>query len=284
MRHLRQNSKFLFSFLLAGIIVFLSGCKTSRPTTSISLSRMEKEERIKSIQYQATPFNTISSSLRFSIKPGMGKSATSLSAQLRIIKDQHIQLSIRVPFLGTEAARISVTPEQVIIIDRINRRYVSEPMQTVKEKTAFDFDFYSLQALLTNQLFIAGKPSLSPENYNSFNLSEDEHLVKLNNKDNQGINYNFMSDYTNRILQTEIYKNKEEANFSLLYQDFGLTSNRRLFPMKMTMELTVPDDLITLNLSFNNVDIDANFNLDTSIPGNFQPMGIEQVIKLIQSF
>ena len=81
-----------------------------------------------------------------------------------------------------------------------------------------------------------------------------------------------------------MYKDKEEVNMSWLYKDFGLASNNRLFPMKMEMELTVPEDLITLNLTFNNVDIDTDFKLDTTIPNNFQPIGIEQIIKLIQSF
>jgi hypothetical protein len=157
-------------------------------------------------------------------------------------------------------------------------------MQAMKEQTSFDFDFYSLQALCTNQLFIAGKSSLSPEDYKSFHWTEDKFLVKLKNTDNQGIHYDFTSDYSNRIIQTEMYKNKKEVNLNWLYQEFGLTSNKRLFPMKMTMELTVPDDLITLNLSFNTVDIDAGFELDTTIPNRYQPIEMEQIIKLIQSF
>ena len=283
---MNQNKKYNYLLLLAGIIVFFSGCKTTRSTVSIALSEMGKAERIKSIQYQVIPFNTLSSSLRFSIQPGLKKNTTSANAQLRIIKDQIIQLSLRIPFLGTEVARISFTPEQIIILDRSNRRYVSESMQTIKEKTSidFDFDFYSLQALFTNQLFIAGKSSIVPEDYNSFRWSEDKFFVKLNNTDNQGINYDFTSDYTNRIIQTEMYKNKMETNMNWLYKEFGLASNNRLFPMKMTMELTVPDDLITLNLTFNKVDIDTEFILDTAIPDRYQPIEIEQIIKLIQSF
>jgi hypothetical protein len=244
---------------------------------------MGKEERIESIQYQTIPFNTLSSSLRFSFKPGMKKSTTSANAQLRIIKNKIIQLSLRIPILGTEVARISITPEQIIVIDRSNRRYVSESIQTLQQTASFDFDFYSLQALFTNQLFIAGKSSVTREEYKTFSWIEDDFFVRLNNTDNQGNHFDFVSDYSNRIIQTEMYKNKEEAGINWLYKDFGLASNNRLFPMKMTMELTVPDDLITLNLTFNNVDIDNDFELDTSIPNRYQPVTIEQISKLIQS-
>jgi len=278
-----KNKNYYYLFFLAGIIILLNGCKTSRSATSVALSKMNKDERIESIKYQAIPFNTLSSSLRFSLKPGMKKNTISANAQLRIIKDKIIQLSLRIPILGTEVARLTITPEQIIIIDRNNKRYVSESMQRFKEATSFDFDFYSLQALFTNQLFIAGKSSISPEDYHTFKWNEDEFFFKLNNTDSQGIHYDFISDFTNRIIQTEMYNDKKEVNLNWLYNDFGLASNNRLFPMKMAMELTLPHDLINLNLTFNNVDIDADFEIDASIPNRYQQIEIEQIIKLIQS-
>jgi len=272
-----------YGLLLAGIIIFFSGCRTSRQTTNVALTRMGKEGRIESIQYQSIPFKTLSASLRFSIKPGMKKNTTSVNAQLRIIKDEIIQLSLRVPFLGTEAAKITVTPEQITVINRLNKQYVSESMQNLRQTASFDFDFYSLQALFTNQLFIAGKSAIVPTDYNTFNWSEDDYFTKLNNTDNQGIHYDFVSDFSSRIIQTEMYKNKEKANINWQYKDFGLASNNRLFPMKMTMELTVPNDLITMNLTFKTVDIDTSFELDTSIPNRYQAVEIEQIIKFIQT-
>ena len=122
---MKQNSKYAYSILLVGIIVFLGGCKTTRQATSVALSKMEKEERIASIQYQTIPFNTLSSSLRFSIKPGMEKSTTTANALLRIVKDKIVQISLRIPILGTEVARISITPAQITIIDRTGKRYAS---------------------------------------------------------------------------------------------------------------------------------------------------------------
>jgi len=279
---MKRNKQQTFVCFLAGIIILLSGCKTTRQTT-VALSKMNKDERIESIQNQSIPFNTLSSPLRFSFQTKKKKNTTSANAQLRIIKDQIIQLSVRIPLLGTEVARISIMPEQIIIIDRINKRYVSEPIQKLKEITAFDFDFYSLQALFTNQLFIAGKPAITPADYKTFQWSEDKFLSKLNNIDTQGINYDFVSDYTNRIVQTEMYKEKAKADLNWSYKNFGLTSNSLSFPMQMTMELTVPNDLITLNLALNSVDIDTDFKLDTTIPKGYQPVEMEQIIKLLQS-
>ena len=280
---MKSNKKYCYLLFFAVFFILFNSCKTTRQTSSVALSKMSKEERIESIKYQSIPFNTLSSSLRFSLKPGLKKSTTTANAQLRIIKDKIIQISLRLPIIGTEVARIIITPEQVIIIDRTNRRYFSEYMQTFQKMTSFDFDFYSLQALLTNQLFIAGKSSISPADYSNFNWKEDDFFTQLSNTDNQGINYDFKSDFTNRIIQAEMYKNKKEINLNWLYKDFGLASNNRLFPMKMEMELAIPNDLINLNLTYNNVDIDTDFRIDTTIPNNYQQIEIEQIIKLIQS-
>ena len=279
-----KNRVFTYLLFGAGLLIFFNGCKTPRQTAAVALTKMRKEERIQSIQHQALPFNTLSASLRFSIKSEIKKNTTSANAQLRIIKDKAIQLSLRVPFIGIELARVSLTPEQIIFIDRNSRLYASESVQTVQKMASFNFDFYSLQALFTNQLFIAGKSSVTIDDYNVFNWSENDYLSLLNNTDSQGIHYNFISDFTNRIIQTEIYKNKKDINLNCLYRDFGPASNNSSFPMRMTVELTVPDDLITLNMTFNNVDIDTRFDIDTAIPDRFQKVEIEQIIKLIQSF
>jgi hypothetical protein len=273
-----------FAMTALSVVILLSGCKTTHQPAAVALAKMRKEDRIESIQQQSIPFNTLSSSLRFSIQPGKKKNTTSTNAQLRIIKDQTIQISLRIPILGTEVARATFTPEQVILIDRIHKRYFSQSMQAFKEKTSFDFDFYSLQALFTNQLFIAGKPSVTPNDYNTFQWNENQYLFTLNNTDKQGVHYDFTGDFTQRIIQTEMYKNKDDVNLNWQYKDFGLTSNNRLFPMKMTMELTIPNDLITMNLLFNNVDINTDFELNTSVPNDYQPVTMEDIIKLIQSF
>jgi hypothetical protein len=266
------------------MLILVGGCKTSHPAGPVTLAKMGKEERIESLQYQSPRYNTLLSSLKFNMKPGMKKNAMSANAQLKIIKDKAIQLSVRIPVLGTEIARMTITPEQITIIDRSNKRYVSESMETLQRLTSFDFDFYSLQALFTNQLFIAGKSALAKEDYPAFQWTESEFFVTLNHTDRQGIRYDFTSDFSNRVIRTEMYKNKSETNMQWVYRDFLPASDNRLFPMKMSMELAVPDDLITLNLAFNHVNIDADFEIDAAIPDKYQPVGIEQIIRLIQSF
>jgi len=233
---------------------------------------------------QALPYNTLSGNLRFYIKPGMNRSDITTDAQLKIIKNVMIQLSLRFPIIGTEAVRINISPEQILIIDRINKMYFAESMDNLKQRFPFDFDFYSLQALFTNQLFIAGKQDLMADDYTAFNYGEDEFSATLSRNDSHGITYSFTSDYTRRILKTEIYNANKTVNLNWEYANFGKTSNNRLFPMKMNATLTVPNDLISMNFNFLNADIDTSFELKADIPAKYKPIELDQIVKFIQSF
>jgi hypothetical protein len=268
--------------MLVGILLLTVSCKTGKETGQITLAKASKEERINSLRYQSVPYKTFSSALHFGFKSGEKAKGLSADAQLKIIKDETLQLSMR--FMGFEVARVNITPQQITVIDRVNKQYFSESMEMLRSYAPFDFDYYSLQSLFTNQLFIAGKRTITPEDYASFQLKENDFSMVVNNTDSRGINYDFTSDYTHRILQTEMYKNRQEVDMKWFYQDFGLTSDKKLFPMKMNMELTIPRNLITMNLVFSSVDIDKEFELETNIPSKYKKIHIEQLSELVRSF
>ena len=281
---MKQRNKYIAGVLFLGVAVLLSSCKTSRQAQQIALTKQTVEERVEMIINQAPLYHTFSGNLRFSIQPGVNHGNMTTDAQLKIIKDEMIQLSLRIPVLGTEAVRINISPEQVIIIDRIHKMYFAESTETLKKHFPFDFDFYSLQSLFTNRLFIPGKQELTPDDYVSFDYWEDEFLATLSRQDSHGIIYDFRSDYSHRIQKTEVYTGNRDVNMNWDYSDFRRASNNRLFPMKMNMTLTIPNNLISMNLDFSSVDIDTSFELKADIPSKYKPIDLNQVIRLIQSF
>jgi len=282
---MKRRNKYIVRALFWGIMgLLVSSCKTSRQTSQIALTKQTMEERVEKILNQTLPYKTFSGNLKFSIQPGMNRGNITTDAQMKIIKDEMIQLSLRIPILGTEAVRINISPEQIIIIDRLNKMYFAESMETLKKRFPFDFDFYSLQALFTNRLFIAGKQGLMPDDYTAFDYREDEFSATLSQKDNSGITYDFTSDYSHRILKTEVYNSAKTVDMNWDYSNFGRASNNRLFPMKMNGMLVIPNDLISMNLNFSSVDIDSSFELKAEIPSKYKQIGLDQAIQLIQKF
>jgi hypothetical protein len=265
------------------LILGMNACKSVKDVAAIALPEKSKNERLDLIINQALQYEAIASNVNFTIKPGKNSGKTSVDGQLKIIKDQAIQLSLKVPILGIEAFRVTLTPDKIIAIDRINKQYLVESMKEIQEKAPFDFDFYSFQALLSNQLFIAGKNQIFPEDYAFFQIQENPYLVQIENTDTYNTGYSFTSDYTNRIQNTQIYKAEWNSKMLWVYDDFRLTDNKRLFPMSMKMELNLPDDDILMNLSFKTVTVNSRFDLDYNYPVKYKRVSLPEVLKLIKN-
>lgn len=277
---MRNNKITLLLWLVTVLIV--SSCKTKEQTVIQQLTEQTKEERLHSLLAQEIAYTHFSASGKVGVKIGADGKNTSADAQVRIIKDEAIQVSFRVPILNMEVARAVITPERILLIDRHNKQYFDETMETVRQLAPFDFDFYSLQALFTNQLFIAGKQEIAPEDFRSFSLSEDEYNIYLTNKDGQKINYDFVSDSRFRILSTEMYKDKEKLHMTWEYDSFEPASDKQLFPRKMAMQVTTPKDTFRMNFSFSNVDVSGQFGIDTKVSGKYTKISYEQIRKALK--
>jgi hypothetical protein len=273
-----KNKSFIV-LLFVGVLLIGFSCKTPRT----ALFEMSKEKRLEAIIQSGLQYENLSSNLRFSIKMGEKAKEITVEGQLRIIKNEAIQLSLRMPLIGSEIFRILITPEKIMIIDRYNRQFISESIENIQSQASFDFDFYSLEALLTNRLFIAGKQAITPQDYATFTIEEDEFFVHIFNTDRQNIDYQFTSDYSNRIQKTQMTHKELESHLQLDYTDWGLTSNRRAFPMTMRLTLAVPNDSYKLNFSFREITVDSEFSIDYNTPNRYKQITLQEVIKLIKA-
>jgi hypothetical protein len=281
---MKRKNKYLFLIPAIGICLALgtNACKSSKETSRIALSGKSKNERLDLITGQAIRYETFSSSISCTIQIDKNTSKTGIDGQLKMIKDQVIQLSLKMPVLGTELFRLTLTPDKIIAIDRINKQYLLESTQRVREQVPFDFDFYSLQALLSNQLFIAGKNAIHPEDYELFRIHEDLYSVQIENTGTHNTGYAFTTNYTHRILNTQISKPEWNTRMSWIYAKFEPADNKELFPMNMKMELSFPDGTVTMNLTFKTVNINRTFSIDSNYPGKYRQVSLPEVIKLIK--
>lgn len=86
----------------------------------------------------------------------LGKGVT-LSGTLRVKRNDVVQLSLSL--LGFEVGRMEFTPADVLIIDRVNKQYVRAPYSQVSFLRTAQLDFYALQSLFWNELFVPGQTS-----------------------------------------------------------------------------------------------------------------------------
>ncbi|MDR0542006.1 MAG: DUF4292 domain-containing protein [Dysgonamonadaceae bacterium] len=272
---LKYGLIFLFFFALS--------CKTGKEISSVTLPTMTAEERIGSIIQSGIEYNNLSSNLKLTVRQRKANKEIAVDAQLRIVKNEAIQMSLRIPVLGSEVCRILITPDKLLIIDRLNKQYLSENLQDLKTQIAFgfDFDYYTLEALLTNQLFIAGKKEITPADYAVFQIRNDNARAHITYSDQHKILYDFESDYTNHIQTARMEQENGTPCLQCHYTDWGSVSNNRVFPMTLHFRLQIPDGVCDLNCSYKSVVINTEFAIDYTIPNKYRQVSLQQMNRLI---
>lgn len=90
----------------------LAGCKSSK---HLATSETKTSTKAPTSSYLA-------SKLQLTI-PGK-KGSMSVGGTMKMKTHERVQISLLMPILRTEVARIEVTPDEVLLVDRMNKRFV----------------------------------------------------------------------------------------------------------------------------------------------------------------
>lgn len=270
-----MNNKILTLFLLFALI--LTGCKSTKKVGTVEPGTAKAHNEFFTLmEEQAFRYQTLSARLNVDLNlPGNNLSSR---VDLKMVKDSAFQLSVQ-PFLGIEIFRIEISVDSIKVIDRMNKRYVADNYANLKGQTPIEFNFYNLQALFTNRLFLPGQQDISPKQYNRFKLTQEGAEAEIQAKDAIGLLYTFIADGEEKILATRISAPSDTYSLQWDYTDFRL-SGKQIFPMKMDAQVMANGTSqggITLN--FSRLQTDVPVNMEFSIPAKYNRITLAQIIK-----
>lgn len=119
------------------VALCLVGCKTSRQSTS-GLSGKT---------------GYLSSKVQLTV-PHQRGAVLTVNGTMKLKDDERVQISFLMPILRTEVARIEITPDTLLLVDRMEKRYVRVAKRDLKEMLPRKADFAHLQKLI----YAASKP------------------------------------------------------------------------------------------------------------------------------
>lgn len=260
------------------ILLFISSCKSKKNIISGSGTLIEKsqEEVLKDVLQAQVDFKTISAkgNIGYEIN-GSGKKA---SAVFKIVKDSMMQVSVR--FLGTEVARVTITPDSVYAINRLKKQYVAEDISSLKD--VIDFNYYNLQALMTNHLFLAGKQSVSRSDYNEFDITATDSHYILQAKGKKNLIYNFTVDASDRIVSTAMSnanRNKEKnVTIQWVYNDFIKDpDNKLVYPTVMNAKVDAMKKSGSIEISYSKLNVnERGFEINNNISSSYSKKTLKQ--------
>lgn len=101
----------------------------------------------------------LSSKLQLTI-PMNGGSVTA-GGTMKLKSDERVQLSVLMPILRSEMVRIDITPDEVLLVDRMNKRYVRTTRTELTQMFSKDMRFAQLEKLLFSAALPGGKSELT---------------------------------------------------------------------------------------------------------------------------
>ncbi|MDR3062249.1 MAG: DUF4292 domain-containing protein, partial [Dysgonamonadaceae bacterium] len=233
----KTNFKYCVWGLSLVISLLVFSCKSKQEAGSVKMIKRSDSELISAVLSNTVEYNKFSAKLNVNLQPGQKNKGISAPASLKIIKGEALMLSFQMPIFNFEMFKMVITPDSILLIDRKNKMYVMEAIRDVKEVADFAFEYQNLEALFTNQMFIAGKTEITPGDYKQFKVDQEPYVAHISSKDRRGITYAFTSDYTDRVCKTEIESSGKSTRMIWSYDHFVLLQDNKIFPVKMEMVL-----------------------------------------------
>lgn len=261
------------------LVLILTSCSTSRNTlrnTTIGgLSGTEYMEKV--IEWTPSRDN-LTARARIELNVG-SSSPMSVNANMRVRRGEIIRFSVA-PILGIEVARIDITPDKIMAVDRMNKRYVELGFAEISSLLNTELDFNILQSLILNEIFIPGKDKLSVADASGFTLSPYADRARLQVKGTKRIGYSFFTSATDgRLEETVIALKDLPYSLHCRYADFTMLGND-VFPQSIEMMSEGTDKKYSLDMKLSRVNTDSNWGSKTELSSKYRKMSVQELLKL----
>lgn len=278
-----KRKHIITAFACCTILAFAVSCKPKQQVIS-STSPVEDKansELFADILQNEFQYNTLSSKL--SMELTSGTRSLSSRANLKIVRDRGLQISIQ-PLFGVEMFRLHVDVDSLVMLDRMNKRYVKESLEYLKEMYPVGFDYYSLQSLFTNALFISGKQQKSASDYSGFQYSQtsDMHYQLRASDPESGIEYAFTINGNDRIAFAHLMQQKKNYSLQWAYNNFA-SIKEQFFPHEMNITAGTSSRKIDVGLTFSDIVTNEPLQLSMSIPDSYTKVAPSEILKMLSS-
>lgn len=263
--------KFKISIFLL-LLVFVS-CKSKQSLSKTESSKgLQIDQLIEHVQKNQPNFKTANVS-KMSLALNMNNRELNVSATCKVTKDSMIQLSIQ-PFLGIEMFKADLTPTNILVIDKMNRRYFEVDYSFFSTKFGVDVDFNSLQSLIFAQFFCVGTkvPAID-----KCKLNVQTNGTKMIVYETAKMQQNTVLTALNVIQQVILSANNSDYKLQTDYSDYTIFQGVS-FPQKIALKATNSKTEAAFDFSILKVEFDKPLKYTSSATDKYSKAEIEQLI------
>lgn len=268
-----------YVWLLLVVTLVVSCSSTRNIKKSIVWDGLNENEYIEKVFSHSDEKKVVTAKMSASLQLN-GKKTGKLGGTLRIKKGEVIQISIA-PFLGIEVGRAEITPDGLLVIDRMNKRYVEVSFKEWKSLTKVDLNFHILEALFLNEIFLPTKDELTERDLSSFKLSVKQPDVWLDVKKTKSFDYRFRTEAPQGLLmESRIELSGTSYALYWEYDDFEPFVNH-VFPTSMFVSFEGGEKPSNASFSLSRLTTNADWQSRTKVSSKYQKVELEELIKML---
>lgn len=256
---------------LSLIAEMLVGCKATNNVANLQSSQTVGNVKLVDKEIKTANFSSIS--VEFSLN---GNTIASRAA-MKIQTDSIIQLSI-IPALGIEVARINFMPDSILVVDKINQKYLCTTYDSLLLRINLPLGYTDLQSFFLNKLFIAAeKPMPFAETLTKFSNNPFPDGIMLKSKPSpKGINSDFVVNKNSDISMATIMFPSSVVRCN--YTAFEETNDIR-FPRNLKIVFMQGPKINQAEISINNVEFNKPVRINKIDLSNYlRVSSIDQII------
>jgi anthranilate/para-aminobenzoate synthase component I len=263
--------------LMALVLITLSSCKSNKQVLRRSIKDYGFDFLYDQMKQNQLTFNTLNA--KFSLEFEQNRKVTNLRGQLRIKNDSLMWMSFS-PALGIEAARVLLSDDSVMFINRLNKSYFTGEYALIDSLLHTTIDYHLLQSMLVGN-------DLTQYDINKFKSSVDGELYRMTIRERRKIKRYIKSgeidtrvlvqqiwlDPDNfRIRRIDIKEQGEENNNSLqVFYDDYIDIDGQLFPSKLHIDIN-SQKTIHISVDFSRIELNEELSFPFSIPSKYDKM------------
>lgn len=279
--------KWVGKFLLPVCAMLIVSCGSKKQAVSTSTLPVESTE--SALAPLQTIVQTINANrqgetyatAKVNLSLSTGDKSASLGGTLRMKRNDVIQLSL-VTFGILEVARVEVTPDYFMAIDKVGRQYLKAAFRDVPFLKTAGIDFHTLQALFWDELFLLGGSDAMPTE-RQFTKTMEGDKAKLVNADSRLAVLTFLvGKLTGLIQQTSVSPHAKGASPYLTwkYEEFEKLGGK-YFPVRHLITVANDGKPIKATLSLSNLKNDSGWDTRTEISSRYSEVTVEKLLSLI---
>ena len=274
---MKRYISYLWIFIAGLLIVSCSSTKGLKKN-QITIGNLTADEYVKAVIDQAPDWKAVTAKMQLTLT--RSSQDIQLSGSLKMKRGEVIQLSIA-PVLGIEVARAEITPDGVLVIDRLHKKYVKVPFSEIRNRLNADLDYHAFQSLFLNEIFVPGKSKLTAQDVNAFDtrIEAENAVLEVNNA--KRFSYQFKTTINEGLLkQTHVGLVNSPYGLKWQYGNFK-PLDKKQFPTTMFVAVEGANKSMIAQFNFTRLTTNEDWEANTQLSDRYEKMEIDDVLKIL---